>query len=907
MKKIFTLLSFSFACTIMVNAASPIKRDSISVKTDSVPQIGTRQAYDDPVSGGPSASFEPTRTTNPQLNSIHVNRDAVINTYTPEDLVRKILLNSHSTADAQRIQNVEHSGWNWDQTNRKWVQNARVPDNNVWGHAANPSQGGVVATYEANERSLAYFSNGVNASFELDSGLLMGTGPVLMAEGPNVTNHGMNDGMTNNKTTHPSLQNRNTMHGVEEFGYSSTFNPTSLGPYGNGTFYRKHEPNQSWNPDQSFDRDLDALTSDNIIWTTCGSSLEFDFQPAVGQATFDYVFASDEYPEGVYQANDVFGFFITGPYDEPPGSDIENTTVPFSISDPTLLTEHTRSSNDSVYYRYNIARLPDNKPVGIDYVNWGINNAMYTLTMTTNPYSATNSGNYDYADPYTMSLTDVQQYRYVTGYDPTPGIATEVYTRLGLTNNRYYFVPTNPHLFKYNHVGQDMMEYDGYTVKLQAIADKLIPGKWYHLKLAVAQTVQKNSSTQYLLDNNHGSAVFLANLDLGKLESNLKNPYHITQLDDFGEDAEGNSYLYDCCDQYILTLEFDTVAAKNQSTVYISYENINPDYLQSVTPTTDVDTDGNTIYQYKKLFPDDTIQLAGKHDTIRHYQFRISAEYPEFINGEYIKIITTVAGGNSDTLKHQLFNRVGWNVRYRPVTEVDKGVLNLNLVGGSNKIFYSLDNGDTWKFARDTASGKELSFSNWELLSLADEFDILLKEPRSCWYDTIHINTGNGSVNIQRYIDIPEVTGMSTEPKAGRYYVESHKNFTFYTTFYGESLNIKAIGYYSKNILDLDSQAEPQADGSFKYTIPKVTEPWTVFIDYDTNNGVNNQEIAGEKIWTDGNMLHINSQETCLINIYTLSGTLYKQTEVSGSKAIQLPTGLYIVTLHNKQYKVIIK
>ncbi len=908
MRKIFTLLSIGMIFYISANATSPIKKDSIAVNKDSIPPIETRQANDNPISGGPNASFEPTRTATPNPASIYVNRDTEINSYTPEDLVRKILLNTHTSSDAQRIQNVEHSGWNWNQPTKTWIKNSRVPHNNVWGRAANPSQGGVVAQYEEDERSLAYFANGDNAGFELDYGLLMGTGPVLMAEGPNVTNHGMNDGMTNNKTTNATLQNRNAMHGEEEFGYSSTFNPTSLGPYSNGTFYRKHEPNKPWNPDQSFDRDLDALTSDDIIWTTCGSTLEFDFQPAISQATFDYVFASDEYPEGVYQANDVFGFFISGPYDTPPGSDIENTTAPFSIINPTTLTEHTRSGDDSVYYRYNIARLPDNNPVGIDYVNWGINNAMYTKTMTTNPYSVTNSTDYHYADPTTMSLADVLTYRYATGYDPTPnGIATDVNTRLGITSGRYYYVPTNPDLFKYNHVGQNMMEYDGYTVKLQAIADKLIPGKWYHLKLAVAQTVQKDGVTQYLLDNNHGSSVFLANLDLGKLESNLKNPYLITDLDQFGQDANGNSYLYDDCDQYVLTFKFDTIAAKNQSVVQLSYENIDPDYLTGTIADTIKDRNGNIILKYNKLFPDDTLHLAGKDDTLRHYQFRISTDYPAFENGEYIKIITSVIGGNSDTLKHQLFNRVGWDVQYTPATIISYGSLKLNLVGGSNRIFYSLDNGDTWNFARDTASGKELPFSNWELLSLNENFDILLKEPASCWMDTIHMYTGGGNVTIQRYIDIPNVTGMSTTPTAGKHYAEGHQDFSFYATFTGSPLNLKAKGYYSGTILDLDSKAELQDDGSYKYTIRQVTEPWTIFVDYTSNNGVHNQNITDLSVWTNGKSLLINSPASCVANIYTLTGILYKQEEVNGNKTIQLPSGVYIVVINNNQYKILIR
>ena len=41
--------------------------------------------------------------------------------------------------------------------------------------------------------------------------------------------------------------------------------------------------------------------------------LEFDFVPTANQVVFDYVFASDEYPEWVATPyNDVFAFFVNG-------------------------------------------------------------------------------------------------------------------------------------------------------------------------------------------------------------------------------------------------------------------------------------------------------------------------------------------------------------------------------------------------------------------------------------------------------------------------------------------------------------------------------------------------------------------------------------------------------------------
>lgn len=55
---------------------------------------------------------------------------------------------------------------------------------------------------------------------------------------------------------------------------------------------------------------LENLTGD---WTYDAVEFTFDFEASTTQVTFDYVFASDEYPEFVCSFNDAFAFFISGP------------------------------------------------------------------------------------------------------------------------------------------------------------------------------------------------------------------------------------------------------------------------------------------------------------------------------------------------------------------------------------------------------------------------------------------------------------------------------------------------------------------------------------------------------------------------------------------------------------------
>ncbi|MDR3047956.1 MAG: gliding motility-associated C-terminal domain-containing protein [Bacteroidales bacterium] len=112
------------------------------------------------------------------------------------------------------------------------------------------------------DRSLLYFSHGsLTQGIGIEEGILMTTGPGRCVEGPNVSANcqALNDG-------------------------------TPI-----------------------FDTDLQNATNHPI---TSGSILEFDFTPTVDTISFEYVFASEEYP--MYsspgsQFNDVFGFFISGP------------------------------------------------------------------------------------------------------------------------------------------------------------------------------------------------------------------------------------------------------------------------------------------------------------------------------------------------------------------------------------------------------------------------------------------------------------------------------------------------------------------------------------------------------------------------------------------------------------------
>lgn len=133
------------------------------------------------------------------------------------------------------------------------------------------------------------------------------------------------------------------------------------------------------------DIDLEDLTNNT---TNDAAVLTFQFVPTNDTVQFNYVFASEEYPEFVNSSfNDVFGFFISGP--NPGGGN---------------------------YNALNIATLPSGQPVTIDNVNATTNSAFYVAN---------------------------------------------------------------------NNVGNNTVVYDGFTVKLTALA-RVVPCSTYTIKIGVA-------------------------------------------------------------------------------------------------------------------------------------------------------------------------------------------------------------------------------------------------------------------------------------------------------------------------------------------------------------------------------------------------------------------------------------
>lgn len=93
------------------------------------------------------------------------------------------------------------------------------------------------------------------------------------------------------------------------------------------------------------DPDLDIISG---VTTFDAAVLEFDFIPASDTLRFNYVFSSEEYPEYVNGVvNDAFGFFISGPgISGPYSNNSQNVAIIPGTTTPVTINDLNNGSND---------------------------------------------------------------------------------------------------------------------------------------------------------------------------------------------------------------------------------------------------------------------------------------------------------------------------------------------------------------------------------------------------------------------------------------------------------------------------------------------------------------------------------------------------------------------------------
>jgi len=189
---------------------------------------------------------------------------------------------------------------NTTQTPKQLVQNVVVGQG---VSVSNIKYNGTAANADVVSDQVGQFTNGLTTNIGLSTGIILSTGNAIIANGPNDTN----------------------------LGTLPTSNPF-IG-----------------------DNDLYILSNYQSIQNV--AILEFDFVPTGNKLNFNFVFASEEYPEFVNDTyNDNFGFFLSGPGITGPFSGnaknialIPTTTLPVSINN---LNNGTSNSGPCEYCEY---------------------------------------------------------------------------------------------------------------------------------------------------------------------------------------------------------------------------------------------------------------------------------------------------------------------------------------------------------------------------------------------------------------------------------------------------------------------------------------------------------------------------------------------------------------------------
>jgi hypothetical protein len=159
-----------------------------------------------------------------------------------------------------------------------------------------------------------------------------------------------------------------------------------------------------------------------------------------------------------------------------------------------------------------------------------------------------------------------------------------------------------------------------------------------------------------------------------------------------------------------------------------------------------------------------------------------------------------------------------------------------------------------------------------------------------------------------REVVLPQVAGVTTDPPAGTYHVESHHDFIFTLTLAVPSATAPAVRtIYIPDGSDSGSEVgvtPAAAPGSYTVRIRSVTRsPLQIVIelpaDTDTDTGTAAPPSDAARVWTAAGHLHIVSPAAGEARVYSATGMLIKiiRYEAGETVRVPLPKGFHAVVL----------
>jgi hypothetical protein len=166
----------------------------------------------------------------------------------------------------------------------------------------------------------------------------------------------------------------------------------------------------------------------------------------------------------------------------------------------------------------------------------------------------------------------------------------------------------------------------------------------------------------------------------------------------------------------------------------------------------------------------------------------------------------------------------------------------------------------------------------------------------------VTVREGVSWTPIMRIVSMPEVTGVTTSPKAGRHIISSTSDFPFSVKFSHSKMPTPVRTSRFFNGVQEVLNGVVNAEGGYDYVIRNVQEPVAIYLDPNVGNVVvDNEEQA---VWSTAGQVYVKTERADTVVIYSSSGAIVKRAELpEGTTAIPLSAGLYIVTLEKSGIK----
>jgi hypothetical protein len=146
---------------------------------------------------------------------------------------------------------------------------------------------------------------------------------------------------------------------------------------------------------------------------------------------------------------------------------------------------------------------------------------------------------------------------------------------------------------------------------------------------------------------------------------------------------------------------------------------------------------------------------------------------------------------------------------------------------------------------------------------------------------------------ITREVNLPDVTGVISDPVPGTHYIDSSDDFGFTLQFGGSPLRVRTsrtVGGQPEELTGV-----PDGSGGYTYAIRQVKETVYIYIGPET---VGNAFIDGASVWAYKGVIHVEVLQDDEIDVYAVTGRLVKRVQASeGVTSISVAPGVYIVVL----------